>query len=150
MQNPRDASRLFVQPVLIVLTATSLALTAYVVWLSLRDVSLLRAGQDRFVGLANYARFLEDGRALAALWRTVLFTTLATGIEVALGVAVVLFLDRHFRLKRLVRTLLLVPIIMTPVVVGTIPGLPACLVALDRAGSMTAVVSGGRSVVELR
>ena len=32
--------------------------------------------------------------------------------------AIVLFLDRNFALKRLVRTLLLVPIIMTPVVVG--------------------------------
>ena len=118
MQNPSDPSRLFIQPLIVVLTATSLVLTAYVVWLSMRDVSLLRAGRDVFVGLDNYARFLSDGRALSALWRTVLFTTLATGIEVALGVAIVLFLDRHFVLKRLVRTLLLVPIIMTPVVVG--------------------------------
>jgi multiple sugar transport system permease protein len=118
MQNPRDPSRLFIQPVILVLTATSLVLTAYVVWLSMRDVSLMRAGRDVFVGFDNYVRFFGDSRALAALWRTVLFTTLATGIEVVLGVAIVLFLDRHFALKRLVRTLLLVPIIMTPVVVG--------------------------------
>lgn len=118
MQNPRDPSRLFIQPVIVVLTATSLVLTAYVVWLSMRDVSLLRAGRDVFVGLDNYVRFFSDARGLSALWRTVVFTTLATGIEVLLGVAIVLFLDRHFPLKRLVRTLLLVPIIMTPVVVG--------------------------------
>lgn len=118
MQNPKDPSRLFIQPLIVVLTATSLVLTASVVWLSLRDVSLLRAGRDVFVGLDNYARFFGDGRALSALWRTILFTTLATGIEVILGVGIVLFLDRHFVLKRLVRTLLLVPIIMTPVVVG--------------------------------
>ena len=93
-------------------------MTAYVVWLTLRDVSLLRAGRDTFVGADNYTRVFSDPRALAALWRTVLFTFLATVIEVSLGLAVVLFLDRDFVLKRLVRTLLLVPIIMTPVVVG--------------------------------
>jgi len=113
-----DPSRMFYQPIVTVLFITSLALTVYVVWLSLRDLSLMRAGRDTFVGLDNYVRFFTDPRGLWALWRTVLFTVLATSIEVVLGLAVVLFLDRNFALKRLVRTLLLVPIIMTPVVVG--------------------------------
>ena len=63
-------------------------------------------------------RFFHDPRGLWALWRTVLFTVMATSIEIVLGLAIVLFLDRNFAMKRLVRTLLLVPIIMTPVVVG--------------------------------
>ena len=109
---------MFYQPIVMVLTVASLVLTIYVVWLSLRDLSLMRAGRDAFVGIDNYIRFFEDPRGLWALWRTVLFTVVATSIEVLLGLAVVLFLDRNFALKRLVRTLLLVPIIMTPVVVG--------------------------------
>jgi multiple sugar transport system permease protein len=113
-----DTSRIFYQPILAALTAVSLLLTAYVVWLSMRDLSLMRAGRDTFVGVDNYIRFFQDSRGLWALWRTVLFTLMATSIEVFLGVAIVLFLDRNFALKRLVRTLLLVPIIMTPVVVG--------------------------------
>lgn len=118
MAQRNDPSRLFFQPILAVLTITSLILTLYVVWLSFRDLSLMRAGRDTFVGLDNYLRFFSDARGLSALWRTVLFTCLATGIEVVLGLAIVLFLDRNFALKRLVRTLLLIPIIMTPVVVG--------------------------------
>ncbi|WP_287104669.1 sugar ABC transporter permease [Mesorhizobium sp.] len=113
-----DPSRMFYQPIVMVLSITSLVLTLYVVWLSLRDLSLMRAGRDTFVGLDNYTRFFADPRGLWALWRTVLFTVLATSIEVVLGLAIVLFLDRDFALKRIVRTLLLVPIIMTPVVVG--------------------------------
>jgi len=109
---------MFYQPIVMVLTITSLVLTIYVVWLSLRDLSLMRAGRDTFVGIDNYIRFFKDPRGLWALWRTVLFTVLATSIEVLLGLAIVLFLDRNFALKRVVRTLLLVPIIMTPVVVG--------------------------------
>lgn len=113
-----DPTRLFHRPIVAVLAATSAVLTAYVVWLTLRDLSLLRSGRDVFVGADNYTRIFTDPRALAALWRTVLFTVLATGIEVTLGLAIVLFLDRNFVAKRLVRALLLVPIIMTPVVVG--------------------------------
>lgn len=113
-----DPTRFFHRPIVLALGAVSLALTAYVVWLSLRDLSLMRSGRDVFVGADNYLRFFSDPRARAALGRTIAFTVLATGIEVALGLAVVLFLDRGFLLKRLVRTLLLVPIIMTPVVVA--------------------------------
>lgn len=113
-----DPSRMFYQPIVMVLSIASLVLTIYVVWLSLRDLSLMRAGRDTFVGIDNYIRFFNDPRGLWALWRTVLFTVLATTIEVVLGLAIVLFLDRNFALKRLARTLLLVPIIMTPVVVG--------------------------------
>ncbi len=113
-----DPTRFFHRPIVAALGATSVVLTAYVVWLSTRDVSLLRSGRDVFVGADNYVRFFGDPRGMAALWRTVLFTVLATAIEIALGLGVVLFLDRAFALKRLVRTLLLVPIIMTPVVVS--------------------------------
>ena len=113
-----DPTRLFYRPIVFILGAVSLVLTTYVVWMSLRDVSLMRAGRDVFVGVDNYVRFFSDPRAMAALWRTVAFTVLATAIETALGLAIVLFLDRQFALKRLVRTLLLVPIIMTPVVVA--------------------------------
>ena len=113
-----DPTRHFFQPIIVCLTVASVALTLFVIWISLHDLSLMRAGREKFVGLDNYIRFLGDPRAMAALWRTVLFTVLATVIEIALGLAVVLFLDRDFAMKRLVRTLLLVPIIMTPVVVG--------------------------------
>jgi multiple sugar transport system permease protein len=113
-----DSSRIFYQPIVMALSIASLVLTVYVVWLSLRDLSLMRAGRDTFIGIDNYIRFFNDPRGLWALWRTVLFTVMATSIEIVLGLAIVLFLDRNFALKRLVRTLLLVPIIMTPVVVG--------------------------------
>ena len=113
-----DSSRIFYQPIVMALSIASLVLTVYVVWLSLRDLSLMRAGRDTFIGIDNYIRFFNDPRGLWALWRTVLFTVMATSIEIVLGLSIVLFLDRNFALKRLVRTLLLVPIIMTPVVVG--------------------------------
>ena len=113
-----DDSKLFYKPVLASLTAASIAITAYALWISMHDISLMRAGREQFIWFDNYVRFFQDNRGLLALGRTLMFTTLATVIEVALALAVVLFLDRNFAFKRVVRSLLLIPIIMTPVVVG--------------------------------
>jgi multiple sugar transport system permease protein len=113
-----NSTRLFYQPVTAVLGAVSLALTGYVLWLTLNDISLLKPTAGHFVGVDNYLRLATDSRGLAALWRTVKFTIATAGVEVLLGLAIAMFLDREFPGRRLVRSLLLTPIIMTPVVVG--------------------------------
>jgi len=114
----KDATSYFYRPVVLLFATTSVILTVYVVWLTLHNISLLRPGQENFIGLGNYVRLLFDGRALNALGRTVLFTVAATVIEVVLGLVISLLVDREFAGKRIVRGILLVPIVMTPVVVG--------------------------------
>ena len=113
-----DATRLFYRPVMVFMGAVSVVITVYVLWLTMQNISLLRPGQQQFVGLDNYIRLLFDMRGLSALGRTVMFTIAATGIELLLGLGIALLLDREFFSKRIVRALILVPIVMTPVVVG--------------------------------
>jgi multiple sugar transport system permease protein len=114
----KDATTYFYRPVVLFFGTVSVILTVYVVWLTLHNISLLRPGQESFIGLDNYIRLLFDARAINALGRTVLFTVAATVIEVSLGLAISLLVDREFLGKRIVRGILLVPIVMTPVVVG--------------------------------
>ncbi|WP_327508848.1 sugar ABC transporter permease [Shinella sp.] len=114
----KDATTYFYRPVVLFFGTVSVILTVYVVWLTLHNISLLRPGQESFIGFDNYIRLLFDGRAINALGRTVLFTVAATVIEVSLGLAISLLVDREFLGKRIVRGILLVPIVMTPVVVG--------------------------------
>lgn len=114
----RDATILFYRPVMVALGAVSVVITVYVLWLTLQNISLLRPGAQQFVGLDNYVRLLFDPRGLAALGRTVAFTVMATVLEVVLGLGIALLVDREFAGKRVARGLLLVPIVMTPVVVG--------------------------------
>jgi multiple sugar transport system permease protein len=118
MKKPSDPLYLFYRPVLTVLAGTSVLLIAYVGWLTLHDVSLLKSGNPNFVGADNFLRLFTDSRNLDALGRTIFFTVMATSIEVILGVSIALFLDREFRGKKIVRALLLIPMIMTPVVAG--------------------------------
>ena len=113
-----DATAYFYRPIMVFMGAISVIITVYVLWLTLQNISLLRPGAQQFVGLDNYLRLLFDMRGLSALGRTVMFTIAATGIELALGLGIALLLDREFAGKRVVRALILVPIVMTPVVVG--------------------------------
>ena len=114
----KDATTYFYRPVVLFFGTVSVILTVYVLWLTLHKISLLRPGQESFIGLDNYIRLIFDGRAINALMRTVVFTVAATAMEVALGLAISLLVDREFLGKRIVRGILLVPIVMTPVVVG--------------------------------
>lgn len=114
----RDATKLFYQPVIAFFGAVSVVITIYVLWLTLHNISLMRPGAEKFVWFSNYTRLFFDSRGLSALWRTVLFTTVATAIELALGLAIALLLDKEFLGKKFARAIMLVPIVMTPIVVG--------------------------------
>lgn len=118
MKRRIDSAFLFYMPVIFLLATLSVVLLAYVFWLTLHDISLLKPGAPNFVGAANFVRLATDDRNLDALGRTVTFTVMATTIEVTLGVGIALLLDREFRGKRVVRALLLIPMIMTPVTAG--------------------------------
>lgn len=87
---------------------------------SLYEHNLLRPQRTTFVGLDNYARFLADPSAMRALGNTVLFTLLAVGLEMALGLALALALwaDRPF--ERVALIAMLVPVMLTPLAVGLV------------------------------
>lgn len=87
---------------------------------SFYDHNLLRPQRTAFVGFGNYVKFWNDASAVRALVNTWLFTLLAVGIEMALGLALALALwaDRPFERAALV--LMLVPVMITPLAVGLI------------------------------
>ncbi|HET7902316.1 MAG TPA: sugar ABC transporter permease [Candidatus Nanopelagicales bacterium] len=106
-------------PSLLVLGLVILFPLAYSINLSFRSYSLVipdHTGQ--WVGLENYSRMLHDGDWYQALLVTAIFTVCAVTIETVLGVAVGVFIDRLRRTRRIAVSLLLLPMILTPLVVG--------------------------------
>jgi multiple sugar transport system permease protein len=89
----------------------------YGIYLSLEDRAVARAGT--FTGLAN---FLADGRD-PVFWQVVrntfVYTTAATLLKMVGGLALALVMNQHFRLKNLVRAVVLLPFIV-PTVLSTI------------------------------
>ena len=85
-------------------------------WLSVSSATVGVAGH--FVGLKNFAKAWNDSIFRTAAFNTILYTSVTTVFELALGIWLALLLNRHFRGKRLVRASVLLPFII-PTVLST-------------------------------
>ncbi|GAA5136129.1 carbohydrate ABC transporter permease [Pseudonocardia adelaidensis] len=94
---------------------------AYTAWLSLTDAFGAVNADTRFLGLTNYTDALGDTRRFwPAVGRTFVFTVAAVVLELVLGMALAMLLRRPFRGMRWMRTILMVPLLATPVAVGVV------------------------------
>jgi multiple sugar transport system permease protein len=109
---------LLLAPAVIVLAALTIYPTIYAIYISLFS---FRGGQrDAFAGLGNYINLLSDGQFWNSIWVVVRFTVVAVALELLLGLALALFLNTELWGRGLWRALMMVPMMLTPVVVGVI------------------------------
>ncbi|MFE5307279.1 carbohydrate ABC transporter permease [Isoptericola sp. NPDC056573] len=73
----------------------------------------------QYNGGQNYLDAVTDTRRFwPAVWRTVYFTVGAVVLETVLGLAIAMLLRQAFRGMRVVRSILMVPLLATPVAIG--------------------------------
>jgi multiple sugar transport system permease protein len=72
------------------------------------------------VGLQNYKDLYSDPYFREALWVTLKFVFLAVGLETVLGLGLALLAARELPLVRFARLALIIPMIITPIVVGIV------------------------------
>jgi multiple sugar transport system permease protein len=101
---------------LLLLTTTYPLLYAFVN--SFRYWLLSRPGQERWVGLENYARAFEDSTFLNSLVVSVNYTLIAVIFSVSLGLAIALLLQKASRLHTFVKVLLIFPFAVSPALKG--------------------------------
>ena len=92
----------------------------YTLYLSFTNWNLTSGMEPTFVGLNSYLRVFSEPRFLHALGRTFSFTVFAVAVEVVLGVAIALVLNRAFVGRSFAKLLLLLPLVATPVAVGIV------------------------------
>jgi multiple sugar transport system permease protein len=110
----------FLAPALLFLLVAQAYPLAYSLWTSFQDWTLARSPVPQgFVGLANYARVLQDPVFLNALRVSLSFAAAATVAELLLGLPVAYLVAGEHRILRLSRTALIMPMLVAPVVVGT-------------------------------
>ncbi len=91
----------------------------YTGWMSLHDWSGSNTQAPTFIGLEGFHRiFFEDTRSLGAIVRTFIFGFFAVALQTVFGVGLALVLNREFPGKSFVRTVALLPMVTTPVVVA--------------------------------
>ncbi|GIP35716.1 carbohydrate ABC transporter permease [Paenibacillus sp. J2TS4] len=113
------SQRYWLMPSVVVLVFFSVMVLGYSIYLSLHNISMIKQTFS-FVGLSNFIDLFQDKRAWASVGKTLKFSLIATFIELSLGLAIALYFNRQFPGRKLVRALMLIPMIMTPVVSGLI------------------------------
>ncbi len=89
---------------------------AYTLWLS--GFAFHFGGAPHAVGLGNYRTLLADGKFWNGLWITLYLYALALAMQLVLGLYLALLLNRVQRFRRVVRSVLISPFVLPPVVVG--------------------------------
>jgi multiple sugar transport system permease protein len=112
--------RLLLVPAFLALFGTTAVPLGYMVVTSLHDVGLTTFQKPwRFIGLGNYADVLfRDPQLWPTLWRTLEYLAFGLALQVGLGLGLALLLNREFAGKRLAQTVLVFPVLTTPVVVA--------------------------------
>lgn len=111
---------IFPLPALVFIIAMILFPLSYTLWNSLTGWSLSEGKPAAFIGLQNYSNLFKDARFQGALIRTAYFTVLAVTLETIFGVSIALFLNKVFRGKRLLTSILLLPMMATPVAIAMV------------------------------
>lgn len=106
-------------PSIIFVAALLLIPLVWTTFLSLTDARRTIRRPFSVIGLGNYSEVLADTeRFWPSVWRTISFTGGALFFELIFGMVIALLLWRPFRGQGLVRTVVLLPLVATPVAVG--------------------------------
>ncbi|WP_461028707.1 carbohydrate ABC transporter permease, partial [Streptomyces sparsus] len=109
------ATRAPLMPALVFLIlVTQLPFVATLV-ISLFEWNSLYPDARAFTGLSNYGTVLADGQLRESVVTTVVLTVSVVLASLVLGLALALLLDRSFRGRGLVRTMLIAPFLVVPV-----------------------------------
>ena len=87
---------------------------------SFYDYSLLKPEARTFVGLDNYRALFTNDAARNSIVTTLIFTVAAVTVEFVLGLGLALLLWRDGAFQRTCLALLLIPVTVTPLVVGLV------------------------------
>lgn len=113
----RRFATLMVLPTVIAVLAVMGYPWLYSGWLSLHSTNLLTK-KTAWVGLGNYVKTFQDATFQASLTRTLWFSALVVFGGIAVGLLIALVLNESFKGRGLMRSIMLLPWAIAPVVVG--------------------------------
>jgi multiple sugar transport system permease protein len=110
---------IYIGPAFLVLAIILFYPLGYSLWLSFHKWNLreFKLGIP-FVGFTNYINLFSNSEFLNSLWITFKFMVIAISIEFALGMSLALLLNHDLKGKGIIRSLILLPMMCTNVVIG--------------------------------
>jgi multiple sugar transport system permease protein len=111
----------FAIPALLVVVGVQLYPLIYSAWLTTQDWSLLRSPAPLgWTGLANFDIAIGDPVFERAVQNSLLISGVAVAIELVLGTALAYLTAGHGVRTRILRTILIIPMVIAPVAAGTL------------------------------
>jgi sorbitol/mannitol transport system permease protein len=107
-------------PALLFTVALTQVPFAMSIWYSLTNWKIIPPTPRKLVGLSNYSTLASDRFFRDAAWTSIEMTVVAVLGSLVLGTLFALLLDRKFLGQGIVRTLLITPFLMMPVVAGLV------------------------------
>lgn len=107
---------ILLSPTVVILALISLYPFFYAIYISTTKASI--ATIERFVGFSNYLSLFSDFKFINSLKLTILFIIGSTAIQLILGVFIAMLLNREGKIVRICRLILVIPMMITPIVIG--------------------------------
>jgi multiple sugar transport system permease protein len=107
----------FLAPLLVLMAALVAYPLGYSLWLSLTNRTITRPTTD-VVGLDQYQSLIHNSDYGVAMRNTLVFVVFAVGVELVVGLAIAMALQRQRWARDLTRSFLLTPMFVTPIAVG--------------------------------
>ncbi len=115
----RTVAWLFVGPTIVLLLAINIFPLIWMIRLSFTSLNLSMSYLPlRFVGLDNYADILSDDDIWSRMQTTAQFVVSTVALEVVVGFGLALLINRQFRGHGFWTTIILLPMMLSPAVVG--------------------------------
>jgi multiple sugar transport system permease protein len=109
---------MFIIPTMILLVVMNIFPLLWSLVLSFTKYSAIASDPPVYVGTRNFTQLLSDSSTWSYFRTTASFVALAVAAQFIIGFGLALLLNRNFKGKSLVVPLLLIPMMLSPVVVG--------------------------------
>jgi multiple sugar transport system permease protein len=107
-------------PAVVYMTVVGFYPLVYSAYISFTDYNPVQGRAGSWLGLENYLTALSDGQFWHALFLTGVFTLLSVGISLVLAILLALLFNKELPGFLVLRTIVLVPMLVTPIAVGII------------------------------
>ena len=109
---------MFIIPTMLLLIVMNIFPLLWSLVLSFTKYSAISAESADFVGVRNYTRIFSDPKVWRYFVTTAYFVVMAVAAQFTIGFGLALLLNREFKGKGTITTLMLIPMMLSPVVVG--------------------------------
>ncbi|NWG17472.1 MAG: sugar ABC transporter permease [Chloroflexi bacterium] len=114
----RTLSQLFIWPTLILLIVINIFPLFYSLFLSFTNYSAIANRPPEWIGFANFDRLLNNDDIWGYFALTGRYAVISVGLQTVIGFGLALLLRKKFRGSGVITTLILIPMMLSPVVVG--------------------------------